>query len=65
MVPRRFPGLLLDMLLGLLLPLVHAVHSGIMDRAARAGAQARFGALWATQSGSGRGGAAASGASKR
>ncbi len=46
MVPRSFPAVLLDMLLGFFLPILHAVHSGIMDGVSRNGAKERFKGLW-------------------
>uniref|UniRef100_A0A7R9YTA4 3-dehydrosphinganine reductase n=1 Tax=Chlamydomonas euryale TaxID=1486919 RepID=A0A7R9YTA4_9CHLO len=50
MTPRRFPGILLDMLLGLFAPIVHMIFSKSMDNTSKKNAQTRFKKLWASDS---------------
>ncbi len=46
LIPRSFPGVLLDMLLGLLGPLISWVYAGaVFDRVARKHAATRFAKL--------------------
>lgn len=46
MMPRSFPGILVDMLLGCILPIVYWFHAGGMDKTARKHASKRFMSLW-------------------
>ncbi|KXZ50855.1 hypothetical protein GPECTOR_14g107 [Gonium pectorale] len=45
-LPRSFPGVLLDMLVGLVAPLAHWGFGAMFDRVSRRHAQRRFAALW-------------------
>ncbi|GLC33215.1 hypothetical protein PLESTB_000358700 [Pleodorina starrii] len=48
LTPRSFPGVLLDMLLSAIAPLVHWAFVAMFDRVARRHAQRRFAKLWAS-----------------
>ncbi len=48
MVPRRFPGVLLEMLLGFIAPIIHWVMAGSFDTVARTHAKTRFSRLWSS-----------------
>jgi hypothetical protein len=45
LTPRRLPGLLLEMLLGLIMPVISLVIGGQFDSISRKGAEKRFAAL--------------------
>lgn len=49
LLPRSFPGVLLDMLVGLLAPLAHWGFVGMFDRVSRRTAGQRFMKLWGPQ----------------
>ncbi|GIL44696.1 hypothetical protein Vafri_2218 [Volvox africanus] len=48
LLPRFFPGVLLDMFVGFIAPLVHWAVVGMFDRVARRTAGPRFAKLWGT-----------------
>ncbi|GIL76036.1 hypothetical protein Vretimale_5676 [Volvox reticuliferus] len=48
LLPRSFPSVLLDMLVGFIAPLVHWAVVGMFDRIARRTAAPRFAKLWGT-----------------